>query len=364
MRIIIVTLWGMLKMKKERSIAVFMIGMMSACLVYALPLENATSLKKEESGEVNVYSYRQPFLIKPMLDAFTKETGVKVNVKFAKEGLVEKLLQEGEYSPADVLLTVDIARLKELADKNLVQPLNSDVIEKNIPAQYQSKDNRWFALTLRSRGVYSSRDRVGKLGADFDYLDLASPKWKGKICTRSGKHPYNISLVSAMIARHGEAKTKVWLEGVKSNLARKPQGNDRAQMKAIYEGLCDVSLGNSYYLGKMLEDKNQKAWADAIYLNYPAQNKQGTHVNISGMAMAKFAPNKQNAQQLMEFLTSDAAQQMYAQLNFEDPVKVGVERSPLVSSWGEYRADTLPLEEIADNHKNAMKLLDEVKFDL
>lgn len=344
-------------MKKVQPVFAFMLSMMSVSFAHAAALNEAP-------GEVNVYSYRQPFLIKPMLDAFTKETGVKVNVKFAKEGLVEKLMQEGEYSPADVLLTVDIARLKELADKNLVQPVYSDVIEQNIPAQYQAQDNRWFALTLRSRGVYSSRERVGKLGDDFDYLDLADPKWKGKICTRSGKHPYNISLVSAMIATHGEANAKVWLEGVKSNLARKPQGNDRAQVKAIFEGLCDVSLGNSYYLGKMLVDVNQKDWAEAIYLNYPGQNKQGTHVNVSGMAMAKYAPNEQNAQKLMAFLTSNVAQEMYAELNFEDPVKVDVPSSKLVGSWGEYRADSLPLESIANHHKNAMKLLDEVQFDL
>ncbi len=314
--------------------------------------------------EVNVYSYRQPFLIEPMLDAFTKETGIKVNVKFAKEGIAEKLQQEGKYSPADVLLTVDIARLKELDNKDLIQPVASDVIEQNVPAQFRDSDDRWFALTLRSRGIYSSRDRAGKLGEQFDYMDLSKPEWKGKICTRSGKHPYNVSLISSVIANHGELKAKEWLEGVKANLARKPQGNDRAQVKAISEGLCDVSLGNSYYLGKMLADKKQQAWADAVYLNYPGQKSQGTHVNVSGMAMAKHAPNKENATKLMEFLTSDVAQKMYAELNYEDPVKLNVPSSTLVSSWGDYRADVLPLETVANNHDKAMKLLDEVKFDL
>lgn len=318
----------------------------------------------QAAEEVNVYSYRQPFLIEPMLDAFTKETGIKVNVKFAKEGLAEKLQQEGEYSPADVLLTVDIARLKELDNKDLVQALDSEVIEANVPAQFRDNDDRWFSLTLRSRGVYSSRDRVGKLGNDFDYLDLAKPEFKGKICTRSGKHPYNVSLISAIIANHGEAEAKAWLEGVKANLARKPQGNDRAQVKAISEGLCDVSLGNSYYLGKMLADEKQIPWAESVYLNYPGQDANGTHVNVSGMALAKYAPNKENAQKLMEFLTSDVAQKMYAELNYEDPVKPGVASSELVASWGEYRADDLSLESVAENHEKAMKLLDEVKFDL
>ncbi|MCC4799605.1 iron ABC transporter substrate-binding protein [Enterovibrio norvegicus] len=323
-----------------------------------------TSGVANAAEEVNVYSYRQPFLIEPMLNEFTKETGIKVNVKFAKKGMAEKVEQEGEYSPADVLLTVDISRLMELVNKDLVQSVDSKIIDENVPSQYRDSEDRWVALTTRSRSVYSSRDRVGKLGDDFDYMDLAKPEWKGKICTRSGKHPYNVSLVSAVIANHGEAEAKAWLEGVKANLARKPQGNDRGQVKAISEGLCDVSLGNSYYLGKMLADEEQKTWADSVYLNYPGKNANGTHVNISGMAMAKYAPNKDNAQKLMEFLTSDVAQQMYAEVNFEEPVKPGVARSELVASWGEYTADDLPLETVAENHTKAMKLLDEVKFDL
>ncbi len=314
--------------------------------------------------EVNVYSYRQPFLVEPMFKEFTNETGIKVNVKFADKGLAEKIKQEGEYSPADVVLTTDISRLVELADKEVVQSVNSDTINSNIPAQYRDDEGEWFALTLRTRNVYSSRDRVGKLGAEFDYADLANAEYKGKICTRSGKHPYNVSLVASMIAHHGEAGTKAWLEGVKVNLARKPQGNDRAQVKAIKEGLCDVSLGNSYYLGKMVNDAEQKAWADSVYINFPGQQAKGTHVNVSGMAMAKFSPNRDNALKLMEFLTEDKAQQMYAEVNYEYPVKEGVQRSELVASWGDFDADKLALEKVADNHAAAVRLLDEVKFDL
>ena len=314
--------------------------------------------------EVNVYSYRQPFLIEPMFNEFTKETGIKVNVKFAKEGIAEKLAQEGEYSPADIVLTSEFSRLFELSDKKLTQPVNSSVIDENIPAQYRDSNDEWFALTIRTRSVYSSRDRVGKLGDDFNYLDLAKPEYKGKICTRSGKHPYNIALVASMVANYGEAETKTWLEGLKANLARKPQGNDRDQVRAIKEGLCDLSLGNSYYLGKMLQDKEQKTWAESVYINFPGQNAQGTHVNVSGMAMAKYAPNRDNALKLMEFLTGETAQHMYAEVNFEYPVKPGVKRSELVASWGDFKSDSLPLEEIADNHTVAIKLLDEVKFDL
>jgi iron(III) transport system substrate-binding protein len=318
----------------------------------------------QAASEVNVYSYRQPFLVEPMFKEFTKETGIDVNVIFAKKGLVEKLVQEGEYSPADVILTTDISRLVELKNKQVVQPLDSEIIEGNIPAQYRDSQDNWFALTIRTRSVYSSRNRTGKLGTDFNYADLANPEFKGKICTRSGKHPYNVSLVASMIAHKGEAATETWLENVKDNLARKPQGNDRAQVKAIKEGLCDVSLGNSYYLGKMVNDDKQKAWADAVYINFPNQNSTGTHVNVSGMAMAKYAPNQDNARKLMEFLTGNTAQQMYAEVNYEYPVKPGVKRSELVESWGDFEADTLPLEQIADNHSQAIRLLDKVKFDL
>lgn len=334
----------------------------SLLAIAALPLLNATAAYAAD--EVNVYSYRQPFLIQPMLDAFTQETGIKVNVKFAKAGIAEQLVREGEFSPADVLLTVDISRLAELVAKGVVQPVTSPEIENHIPAHYRDKDNQWFALTLRARNVYSSKERVGPLAEDFSYLDLADSRFKGKVCTRSGKHPYNISLVSAMIAHHGEQETKQWLKGVKDNLARKPQGNDRAQVKAIKEGLCDVSLGNSYYLGKMLDDDEQKAWAESVYINFPNQTTSGTHVNVSGMAMAKFAPNKDNALKLMQFLSDQKAQSLYAKVNYEYPVNPSVSPSELVASWGEFKADSIALGEIAANHEKATKLLDEVKFDL
>ncbi|MCQ1057223.1 Fe(3+) ABC transporter substrate-binding protein [Photobacterium sp. DNB23_23_1] len=337
---------------------------MKKLLASAILLGLAAPQAAIAAEEVNVYSYRQPFLVEPMFKEFTAETGIKVNVKFAKEGLAEKLQQEGQYSPADVVLTTDISRLVELSDKELVQAVDSKVIDANVPAHFRDNEDEWFALTLRTRNVYSSRDRVGRLPADFDYTDLANPEWKGKICTRSGKHPYNISLVSSMVAHYGEAETKAWLEGFKANLARKPQGNDRAQVKAVKEGLCDLAVGNSYYLGKMVNDEKQKSWAEAVYINFPGQKSNGTHVNVSGMAMAKYAPNQENAQKLMEFLTGDKAQQMYAEVNYEYPVKEGVNRSELVASWGDFNADDVSLDKVAEYHSTAIKLLDEVKFDL
>jgi len=313
------------------------------------------------ASEVNVYSYRQPFLVEPLFNKFTEQTGIKVNVVFAKKGMAERLAREGEHSPADILLTTDISRLIELNDRKLVQAVSSDTLDNAIPTQFRASDDTWYALTTRVRNIYSAK-RLGD--KSFSYEDLAKPEYKGKVCTRSGKHPYNVALVSSMIAEHGEAKTLAWLKGVKENLARKPQGNDRGQVQAIHQGLCDISLGNSYYFGKMLTNEKQKVWADGVNINFPNQENRGAHVNISGMAMAKYAPNVENAKALMEFLVSVPAQQLYAETNMEYPVRAGVEKSALVSSWGEFKSDDLSLEVIAKNRKAALKLLDQAKFDL
>ncbi|TQV75218.1 Fe(3+) ABC transporter substrate-binding protein [Aliikangiella marina] len=311
---------------------------------------------------VNIYSYRQAFLVDPVVEQFTKDTGIKVNVLFAKQGLAERLEREGEHTKADVVMTTDISRLMEITNRGLTQSVENKTIFENIPAHLRDPKNQWFALTTRVRNIYASKDRVGKI--DISYEDLASEKFKGKICTRSGKHPYSVALVSSMISHHGEAETKKWLQGVKANLARKPQGNDRAQVKAIKEGLCDISIGNGYYFGKMLADKNQKAWADSVHILFPNQKDRGAHVNVSGMALTKHAPNKEAAIRLMEYLSSANAQKIYAEANMEYPVKPGVAYSPLVASWGEYKADNLEMAKIAANREKAMKLIDEVKFDL
>ncbi len=319
------------------------------------------SLFASAAEEVNVYSYRQPFLVKPLFDKFTEETNIKVNVVFAKKGMAERLAREGEYSPADILLTTDISRLIELHERNLLQANNSTVLTKAIPSQYRSTDNTWFALTTRVRNIYSAK-RLGAI--NINYEDLADEKYQGRICTRSGKHAYNVALVASMIAEHGEAETLTWLEKFKANLARKPQGNDRGQVQAIHQNLCDVSLGNSYYFGKMLADEKQKVWADAVNINFPNQANRGAHVNISGIGLAKYSPNTNNAKALMEFLVSKPAQQLYAQTNMEYPVRTDVTASALVSSWGDFKADKVSLEVIAKNRQLALKLIDKARFDL
>jgi iron(III) transport system substrate-binding protein len=315
-----------------------------------------------QADEITVYSYRQPELIKPLFDAFTAQTNIDVNVSFLKKGMVEKLQAEGDRSPADLIMTVDISRLNGVVEAGVTQPVTSDVINANIPAEFRDPDGQWFGLTSRARIVYASKDRV-KDGEVTTYEDLASDKWKGRICIRSGTNAYNLALTSAVIAHHGEDVAKGWLEGVKANLARKPSGNDRAQVKAIHAGECDISVGNTYYMKKMLENEEQVAWADSVRIVFPKFANGGTHVNLSGMALTKAAPNKENAIKLMEWLTGDEAQAIYAEQNGEYPLKPGAETSELVKSWGELSADDKALIEIAKLRPASLKLTEQVAFD-
>jgi len=314
------------------------------------------------ADEVNVYSHRQPELVQPLFDAFTKETGITVNVAFVDKGMVEKLQSEGDRSPADVVMTVDIARLKQVVDAGVTQPVVSETINAAIPAEFRDPDGQWFGLTSRARIVYASKERV-KDGEVTTYEDLADPKWKGRICTRPGTHDYNLGLMAAMIAHHDEAYAKQWAEGVKANLARKPEGGDRDQVKAIWAGQCDISLGNTYYMGEMVKDPEQKEWADSVRIVFPVFENGGTHMNVSGMAMTKSAPNHDAALKLMEFLVSDEAQKIYAETNHEFPLKAGVERSELVKSWGDFTPDSVNLSDLASLRPAALKLMEEVNFD-
>lgn len=314
------------------------------------------------AAEVNVYSYRQPELIKPLTDAFTKDTGIDVNVAFLSKGMIERLRAEGDRTPADVVLTTDISRLSALVNAGLTQPITSDVLQQNVPAQFHDPAGHWWGLTSRARVVYASKSRVA---ADeiTTYEDLADPKWQGRICTRSGTHPYNLALTAAMIEHHGVDAARVWAEGVKANLARRPQGNDRAQVKAIWAGECDISLGNTYYMGQMLADPEQQAWADAVRLDFPVFEMGGTHVNLSGVAMTKYAPNAEAAKRFIEFLSTPAAQKIYAEVNFEYPIAPNTEADPLVKSWGSFTADGLDLMSIAKSRPAALQLMETVDFD-
>lgn len=324
----------------------------------------ASTVAANSAEVVNIYSYRQPDLIAPVLDAFTKETGIETQVQFLNKGMTEKLEAEGANSPADVILTVDIGRLSGIAGAGLTQPVVNTTVNSNIPANYRDPEGNWFGLTTRGRVVYASRARVAQ--DQITYEELADPKWKGKICTRSGQHAYNVALFASMIANKGADYTEKWLQGVKANLARKPDGNDRAQARGVFSGECDIGLGNTYYVGLMQNnEKNpeQKEWAKSIKVLFPNSADRGTHVNLSGMALAKHSPNRDAAIRLMEFLSSGKAQEIYAEQVYEYPIKPGTKPSGTVAGFGEINPDTLSLNKIADLRKEASRLVDKVGYD-
>jgi iron(III) transport system substrate-binding protein len=285
-------------------------------------------------------------------------------VIFAEKGLIERIQAEGRNSPADVLLTVDVGNLTQATAAGIAQPIESEEIRAEIPAAYRAGDSEWIGLTRRARVVYASKERVKQ--DQITYEELADPKWRGKICVRSGQHVYNVALIASMVAHHGEAWTEEWLKGVKANLARKPAGDDRLQVKGVYAGECDLAIGNTYYMGAMLKNdkqSEQKEWANSVNMLFPNPSGRGTHVNVSGAVVAKYAPHKDNAVKLLEFLASDKGQEMYAEVNNEYPVKEGVPWSELVQSWGTFKADPISLNEIAALRKKASELVDKVGFD-
>jgi iron(III) transport system substrate-binding protein len=332
-----------------------------ACLtIVATALSAGAALA--QSGEVNVYSYRETKLIQPFLDAFTKDTGIKVNVISASSGLEQRIKAEGANSPADVLLTVDIARLEEAVQAGVTQPISSPTLDKVVGPQFRDPEGHWYGISMRARVFYVSKDRV-KQDA-FTYEELADPKWKGKICIRSGQHMYNNALFAAYIAHYGEAKAEEWLRGLKANLAQKPSGGDRETARDVAAGKCDIGIGNTYYWALMINGgAAQKPWAEATRVVLPTFKDGGTHVNLSGIVLAKHAPNKANAMKLIEWLAGEKAQHMYADINYEYPVRSGVAVNPTVAGYGTLKPDSVPLAKIAQYRKTAAALVDKVGFD-
>lgn len=315
------------------------------------------------ADELNLYTTREPKLVEPLLEAFTEETGVEVNTIFLKDGMPERVEQEGDASPADVLMTVDIGNLVDLVDRGLTQPVDSAVLNEAIPENLRDKDGNWFALSLRARALYAAKDLDL---TSFTYEELANPEWKGKVCIRSGQHPYNVALTASYITHHGAEETKAWLEGVKANLARTAGGGDRDVARDIMGGICEIGIANTYYIGVMRSGAGgpeQEEWANAVKLILPTFEGGGTQVNVSGAAVAKHAPNKDNAVKLLEYLVSDDAQKIYAEANFEYPVKAGIPVDPLVGEFGELQVDPTDLTAIARERKTASELAEEVGFD-
>ncbi len=312
---------------------------------------------------VNLYTTREPGLIQPLLSAFTRETGVDVRTIFIKDGLAERVAAEGERSPADVLMTVDFGNLIDLVDHDLVQAVDSEVLRAAVPAALRDADDRWFALSMRARLVYAAKDLELE---GLTYEDLADPRWKGRFCMRSGLHPYSTALIAAYIAHHGEAAAEAWLQGLKANLARKAGGGDREVARDILGQLCDIGVGNSYYVGRMRSGAGgpeQQKWGDAIQVVLPRFENGGTHVNISGAAVARHAPNSDQAVRLLEYLVSPAAQQIYAHVDFEYPVNQAAEPDPITAAYGTLQPDALPLTEIARHRRTASLMAERIGFD-
>lgn len=313
--------------------------------------------------DLNLYTTREPGLMQPLLDAFTKATGIKVNSIFVKDGLAERVAAEGAQSPADVLMTVDFGNLLDLTDRGLTQGIQSAVLEKAVPANLRSGKGEWFALSLRARVVYASKT-LGLRAVTYE--ELADPRWKGKVCVRSGQHPYNTALIAAYIAHHGEAAAETWLRGVKANLARPATGGDREVARDIMGAVCDIGVGNSYYVGLMRSGAggpDQVKWGEAIDVVLPTFKAGGTQVNVSGASIARYAPHRANAVKLLEYLVSDQAQKLYAEVNYEYPVKGGAAVHPLIAALGPLKVDSLPIADIVRHRTTASRLVDKVGFD-
>lgn len=323
----------------------------------------AQTTEKSKTEKVNLYTTREPKLIKPLIEAFTEKSGIHVNTVYLKDGMLERLKAEQQHSPADLLMTVDIGQLADLAESGAFQPVESKLLDQAIPAHLRSPKGLWYALSLRDRVLYASPSLNLK---SFTYEELADPRWKGKVCIRSGQHPYNIALISSMIAHHGAEFTETWLRQVKANLARPATGGDRDVARDIVGGICELGLANAYYAGQMktaATGTDARKWGDGIQVIRATFEKSGGNfVNVSGAGVAKYAPNKLNAIAFLEFLTSEQGQQLFVKADFEHPVRAGISPEPIVESFGPFKPDNLDLQTIASFRKQASDLVDKVRF--
>lgn len=312
------------------------------------------------AGEVNIYSARQEKLIQPLLDRFTAQTGIEVNLVTGKAAqLLERLISEGANSPADLLITTDAGNLHRAKAAGVLRAVQSQTLSERIPASYRDRDSQWFGLSLRARPIMYALDRVQPSELS-SYEALAGPQWKGRICIRSSSNIYNQSLVASMIAADGTEAAERWARGLVANLARPPKGGDRDQIKAVAAGECDLAVANTYYLGGMLsgDDEVQRAQAARVAVFWPNQDGRGAHVNVSGAAVTSAAQHPTEAVALLEFLTSDASQAWYAKANSEYPVVAGVPWSKTLQGFGEFKPDDLSLSVLGDNNAEAVKLMD------
>ncbi len=327
--------------------------------LFLLPLL-CWSLVASASPEVNIYSARKEALIKPLLDRFEKEHGIKVNLVTGNgDALLTRLKAEAKNSPADLLITTDVGRLHRAKSAGVLQALPADAISAKVPAAYRDSSGFWYGLSLRARVVVYDPERVKK-SALASYEGLADEQWKKRLCVRSSDNIYNQSLVASLIAHNGIKETDTWLEGLVANFARPPRGGDRDQIKAVAIGQCDIALVNSYYLGAMLRSDNaaERKVAEQVALFWPNQNGRGAHINISGAGVTAAAPNRDNAIALLDFLLSQQSQQWYADVNNEYPVIAGVEANDILKGWGEFKPDSLAVEKLGELNSAAVKAMD------
>ena len=313
------------------------------------------------AAEVNIYSARKENLIKPLLDQFSAQTGIKTNLITASaDKLLTRMINEGRNTPADILITVDAGRLYRAMEADIFQPIESEKIEAIVPAHLRDPDNYWIALSKRARVIFYAPDRVDP-NALSSYENLADPQWKKRICIRGSGNIYNQSLVASMIAANGKQATQEWAQALVDNMARPPMGGDRDQIKAAAAGQCDIAVANTYYYAKMLENKKDQAQYQAakkMAIFWPNQAGRGAHVNISGAGISKYSRNRENAIKLLEFLLSPEAQDWYASVNYEYPVNPEVKPSGLLGSWGAFKADTLNLSKLGELNTEAVKTMD------
>lgn len=319
----------------------------------------------KDSKEITIYTHRHYDSDKTIIANFEKETGIKVNVVKAKaDELLQKLEAEGKQSPADLLLTIDAGRLVRAKQKDLLQSAKSEIIGKSIPENLRDEENFWFSLTKRARIIVYDKNKVNPEDLST-YEDLTNPKWNGKVLIRSSSNIYNQSLLASIIANNGQDSAKQWAEGLVQNMARKPKGNDRDQVKAILAGEGEIGIINTYYLGKLINSKDslEVEAGNSVGVFFLNQQDRGAHINVSGIGVTKHAPNKEGAIQFIEYLVSKEVQEIFAKANYEYPVNKEASASELLKSWGDFKEDNLPLSKLGELNKNAVVIFDEVAWD-
>ena len=330
-----------------------LIAIATACAVFAPNLAQAAS-------EVNVYSARKEALIKPLLDKFEAQTGITVNLITGKaDALLQRLKIEGKASPADMFITVDAGRLQRAKEADVLQSIESDILNSAIAPNLRDSQNLWFGLSQRARTIFYAKDKV-KPEQLSSYEDLASPKWKGKICLRSSNNIYNQSLVASMIENIGNEATLKWATGLVRNSAKPPSGGDTDQIKAVAAGVCEITLANTYYFGRIMnsEKESDKAIVEKVGLFWPNQQDRGVHMNVSGAGVTKHSRHKENAVKLLEFMASEESQAWYASVNSEFPVLKKAITSKSLQSWGTFKADAIALNKLGENNRAAVELMD------